>query len=92
MLIVYLSLCIFGLILVIVSMKLKPLARALEDNHQQKQEYQRQLLESVQNIETAIVPEPTDPVQETLNAIQNLRQQQRDREAVENLIDTLDDK
>lgn len=92
MLIVYLLLCILGLILVVVSHKfLKPLSRALEERHQKKEDYQRQLLESVQNLETAVVPEPVDAVQDTLDAIVELRQQQRVREAVEKLIDQIDE-
>lgn len=91
MLITYLLLCIFGLLLVIISMKLRPLAHALEDRHQRKQEYQRLLLESVQNIETAVVSKPEDPVKGVLQALEDLRRQQNDQETVQTLIDSLDD-
>jgi chromatin segregation and condensation protein Rec8/ScpA/Scc1 (kleisin family) len=91
MLIICLALFILGWVLFWLSKKLKPLARALEEEHQTKRQYEEELLRSVQNIDSNTSRVPEDHIQGTIDAIQNLRQRQRDRENVEKLIDGIDE-
>lgn len=91
MLITCLALFILGWVLFWMSKKLRSLARALEEEYQTKSQYENELLRSVQNIESNTSQEPEDHIQDTIDAIQNLRQHQRDRESVENLINGIDE-
>ncbi len=91
MLIMYGSLFILGLLLVFAPRMINHFARAHRERRHARDEYHRQLLESVQNIETAVTPEPEDRVGDTIAAIRNLRQQQETRDAVDSLIDSLDE-
>lgn len=91
MLFICAALFILGWVLFWLSKKLRPIARALEEGYQTKNQYEEELLRSVRNIESNTSRVPEDHIQDTLDAIQDLRQRQRDRENVEKLIDDLND-
>lgn len=90
MLIFSIALFILGGLLLWVAKKLATFARAIEEEHQSKKQYEEDLLNSVRNIETEVCEKSEDHIKDTVDAIQRLKQHQRDQENVDKLLDELD--